>query len=110
MSVLDNIMSGRNLKIKATSCGRPALAGAEKEREIMHREAVRKSSTSLKSGFRKTPVVAALRPAKRVDLGRAAVDRRCCCWTSRWRHERRGKAGHVPFVDVNDEFGTTTWC
>jgi branched-chain amino acid transport system ATP-binding protein len=88
MSVLDNIMTGRNLKMK-TNIFQQAM------RWLRRPSARKPSSASFVEkiidfleiqAYRKTPV--GRLPyglQKRVDLGRAlAMEPRCCCWTSRW--------------------------
>ena len=73
MSVLDNIMSGRNLKIKSGILMQALRLGPAEREEIRHREAVERIIDFLEiQAFRKTPV--GQRPSglqKRVDLGRA---------------------------------------
>jgi hypothetical protein len=78
MSVLDNIMSGRNLKMKtgllAQALRNPWFGSAEKE-EIEHREFVERIIDFLEiQAYRKTPV--GRLPyglQKRVDLGRSGL-------------------------------------
>ena len=71
-----------------------------KKEELEHRQKVEEVIDFLEiQHIRKTPV--GRLPyglQKRVELARAlaAPSRRCCCRRADGRHERRGKAGHVP--------------
>ena len=101
MSVLDNIMTGRNLQdADAASCWQALCCGPAEREEIEHREFVERIIDFLEiQAIRKTPVgPAALRPAEargaRPRAGgraRAAAARR-----ADGGHERRGEGGHVP--------------
>jgi branched-chain amino acid transport system ATP-binding protein len=115
MSVLDNIMTGRNLRMK-TNLFQQAVRGfgwgaAERE-EIEHREAVEKIIDFLEiQPFRKTPV--GRLPyglQKRVDLGRAlAMEPTVLLLDEPMAgmnvEEKQDMCRFV--LDVNDEFGTT---
>ena len=90
MSVLDNIMTGRNLRMhSATCCCRRCTDRAGREREeIAHREAVElhhrfPRDPGLPQDAGGAPAVRAAKargPGPRPRDGPAA----CCCWTSRW--------------------------
>ena len=73
MSVLDNLMSGRNLKMKTNLLQQALWWGAAEREEVAHREAVERIIDFLEiQAWRKTPV--GRLPyglQKRVDLGRA---------------------------------------
>ena len=73
MSVLDNIMSGRNLMMKATFWENALSIGRAKREELEHREEVEKIIEFLGlQSLRKTPVASlAYGLQKRVELGRA---------------------------------------
>ena len=73
MSVLDNIMSGRNLMMKATFWEHALGIGRAKREELEHREEVEKIIEFLGlQSIRKTPVASlAYGLQKRVELGRA---------------------------------------
>ena len=87
MSVIDNIMTGRNLKIKSNLLLQ-ALRIGPAEREIHHREYVEHIIDFLEiQAFRKTPVgQLPYGLQKRVDLGRAPRrwSPRCCCSMNPW--------------------------
>jgi branched-chain amino acid transport system ATP-binding protein len=105
MSVIDNIMSGRNLRMKTNilqqAFRNPWFSSAERE-ETEHREFVEKIIDFLEiQAFRKTPV--GRLPyglQKRVDLGRALAMQ-----PSVLLLEKQDMSRFV--LDVNDEFGTT---
>lgn len=89
MSVLDNIMTGRNLRMKSNIISQAfRIFGAEKE-EIEHREFVENIIDFLEiQAYRKVPV--GRLPyglQKRVWIWAApwrwSLD--CCCWMSQWR-------------------------
>jgi branched-chain amino acid transport system ATP-binding protein len=84
MSVIDNIMTGRNLKIRSNILMQ-ALRPAERE-EMPPR--VRRAHHRLprNPGLPQDPVgQLPYGLQKRVDLGRAwPWPPRCCCWTSPW--------------------------
>ncbi|HRD97310.1 MAG TPA: ABC transporter ATP-binding protein [Rubrivivax sp.] len=115
MSVLDNIMSGRNLKMKtgllAQALRNPWFGSAEKE-EIAHREFVERIIDFLEiQAYRKTPV--GRLPyglQKRVDLGRAlAMEPQVLLLDEPMAgmnvEEKQDMCRFV--LDINDEFGTT---
>ena len=115
MSVLDNIMTGRNLKMK-TNIFQQAVRGfgwgaAERE-ESEHREVVEKIIDFLEiQPYRKTPV--GKMPyglQKRVDLGRAlAMEPQVLLLDEPMAgmnvEEKQDMSRFI--LDVNDEFGTT---
>ncbi len=116
MSVLDNIMSGRNLKIKsgilAQAFRNPFGIGPAEKEEIMHREAVEKIIDFLEiQAYRKTPVgQLPYGLQKRVDLGRAlAMEPQVLLLDEPMAgmnvEEKQDMCRFV--LDVNDEFGTT---
>ncbi len=112
MSVLDNLMTGRNLKM---SCGLLAQAfylGPNRREEIEHREKVEHIIDFLQiESVRKTPV--ARLPygiQKRVELGRAlAAEPRLLLLDEPMAgmniEEKQDMCRFI--LDVNDEFGTT---
>jgi branched-chain amino acid transport system ATP-binding protein len=115
MSVLDNIMSGRNLRMKTNllqqAFRNPWWSSAEKE-EAEHRETVEKIIDFLEiQAWRKTPV--GRLPyglQKRVDLGRAlAMEPSVLLLDEPMAgmnvEEKQDMSRFV--LDVNDEFGTT---
>ena len=101
MSVLDNIMTGRNLRMKSSLllAGAAHRPGARARRSSTARWSSASSTSSRSRRIRKTPVgQLALRPAearrprpRAADGAAAAAARR-----ADGRHERRGEAGHVP--------------
>ena len=112
MSVIDNIMSGRNLKMRAGLL-RQALwwGGAERE-EVAHREFVERIIDFLEiQAWRKTPV--GRLPyglQKRVDLGRAlAMEPQVLLLDEPMAgmnvEEKQDMSRFI--LDVNDEYGTT---
>jgi len=115
MSVLDNIMSGRNLRMKSgilqQALRNPWFGGAERE-EIAHRAFVENIIDFLEiQAFRKTPV--GRLPyglQKRVDLGRAlAMEPQVLLLDEPMAgmnvEEKQDMSRFI--LDVNDEFGTT---
>jgi ABC-type sugar transport system ATPase subunit len=99
MTVLDNIMTGRNLKMKSSFLMQALYWGPARREEIAHRIKARKSSTSSK--FRpsaKPGRPPALRPAKARGTGPRAGRRtgNPAAGRTHGRHERGRKAGHVP--------------
>jgi branched-chain amino acid transport system ATP-binding protein len=115
MSVLDNIMSGRNLKMKTNlfqqAFRNPWFSAAEKE-EHEHREYVEKIIDFLEiQAYRKTPV--GRLPyglQKRVDLGRAlAMQPQVLLLDEPMAgmnvEEKQDMSRFI--LDVNDEYGTT---
>jgi branched-chain amino acid transport system ATP-binding protein len=103
MSTLDNIMTGRNLKMNKNFLLQALHIGPARKEEMEHREFVEQIIDFLEiEAIRKTPV--GRLPyglQKRVELGRALAaepirsgwnwaghwrpSRYFCCWTSRWR-------------------------
>jgi branched-chain amino acid transport system ATP-binding protein len=115
MSVLDNIMSGRNLRMKTNllqqAFRNPWFSAAERE-ESEHREAVEKIIDFLEiQAYRKTPV--GRLPyglQKRVDLGRAlAMEPQVLLLDEPMAgmnvEEKQDMSRFI--LDVNDEYGTT---
>ncbi len=112
MSVLDNIMTGRNLRMKSGILSQAfRVFGAEKE-EIRHREFVENIIDFLEiQAYRKTPV--GRLPyglQKRVDLGRAlAMEPRLLLLDEPMAgmniEEKQDMSRFI--LDVNDEYGTT---
>ena len=112
MSVLDNLMSGRNLKIKSNIFWQALRIGPAEREEIMHREAVERIIDFLEiQAFRKTPVgQLPYGLQKRVDLGRAlAMEPQVLLLDEPMAgmnvEEKQDMCRFV--LDVNDEFGTT---
>jgi branched-chain amino acid transport system ATP-binding protein len=112
MSVLDNIMTGRNLRMKANLFQQAIRWGAAEREEIAQREAVERIIDFLEiQAFRKTPV--GRLPyglQKRVDLGRAlAMEPSVLLLDEPMAgmnvEEKQDMCRFV--LDVNDEFGTT---
>ena len=116
MSVIDNIMTGRNLRIKSNLFSQAfrnpfGIGGAEKE-EVKHREFVEHIIDFLEiQAFRKTPVgQLPYGLQKRVDLGRAlAMEPQVLLLDEPMAgmnvEEKQDMSRFV--LDVNDEFGTT---
>ena len=116
MSVIDNIMTGRNLRIRSNlfsqACRNPfGLGGAQKEEE-QHREFVEHIIDFLEiQAFRKTPVgTLPYGLQKRVDLGRAlAMEPQMLLLDEPMAgmnlEEKQDMSRFI--LDVNDEFGTT---
>ena len=116
MSVIDNIMTGRNLRIKSNLFAQAfrnpfGIGGAQKEEE-QHREFVEHIIDFLEiQAFRKTPV--GRLPyglQKRVDLGRAlAMEPQVLLLDEPMAgmnlEEKQDMSRFI--LDVNDEFGTT---
>lgn len=115
MSVLDNIMSGRNLRMRTNVFQQmfrnPWWSAAEKE-EVEHREFVEKIIDFLEiQAYRKTPV--GRLPyglQKRVDLGRAlAMEPQVLLLDEPMAgmnvEEKQDMSRFI--LDVNDEYGTT---
>jgi branched-chain amino acid transport system ATP-binding protein len=113
MSVLDNIMTGRNLRIKSNLFLQALRIGPAEREEIRHREAVENaSSTSWRSRpFARRPVgQLPYGLQKRVDLGRAlAMEPQVLLLDEPMAgmnvEEKQDMCRFV--LDVNDEFGTT---
>lgn len=112
MSVIDNIMSGRNLKIKSNLLMQALRIGPALKEEIAHREFVEHIIDFLEiQAYRKTPVgQLPYGLQKRVDLGRAlAMEPRVLLLDEPMAgmnvEEKQDMCRFI--LDVNDEFGTT---
>ena len=112
MSVLDNIMSGRNLKIKSNIFMQALRIGPAEREEIKHREYVEQIIDFLEiQPFRKTPVgQLPYGLQKRVDLGRAlAMEPQVLLLDEPMAgmnvEEKQDMSRFI--LDVNDEYGTT---
>ncbi len=112
MSVLDNIMSGRNLRMKSGIFAQAFRLGSAEREEIRNREFVENIIDFLEiQAYRKTPV--GRLPyglQKRVDLGRAlAMEPRMLLLDEPMAgmniEEKQDMSRFI--LDVNDEFGTT---
>ncbi|RYF70410.1 MAG: ABC transporter ATP-binding protein, partial [Comamonadaceae bacterium] len=112
MSVLDNIMTGRNLKMKSGILAQALRWGPAEREELMHREFVEHIIDFLEiQAFRKTPV--GRLPyglQKRVDLGRAlAMEPQVLLLDEPMAgmnvEEKQDMSRFI--LDVNDEFGAT---
>ena len=113
MSVLDNIMTGRNLRMKCGLLAQAFRLGRAEREEIQHREFVENIVDFLEiQAYRKTPV--GRLPyglQKRVDLGRAlAMEPRLLLLDEPMAgmniEEKQDMSRFI--LDVNDEFGTTS--
>ena len=112
MSVLDNIMTGRNLRIKSNLLLQALRIGPAEREEIRHREYVERIIDFLEiQAFRKTPVgQLPYGLQKRVDLGRAlAMEPQVLLLDEPMAgmnlEEKQDMCRFI--LDVNDEFGTT---
>ena len=112
MSVLDNIMSGRNLHMKRNLLWQALRIGPAAREEIEHREKVERIIDFLEiQAHRKTPVGGlSCGLQKRVDLGRAlAMEPRVLLLDEPMAgmnvEEKQDMCRFI--LDVNDEFGTT---
>ncbi|HSV35907.1 MAG TPA: ABC transporter ATP-binding protein [Ramlibacter sp.] len=112
MSVLDNIMTGRNLRIRSNLFLQALRIGPAEREEIRHREFVEHIIDFLEiQPFRKTPVgQLPYGLQKRVDLGRAlAMEPQVLLLDEPMAgmnvEEKQDMCRFV--LDVNDEFGTT---
>ena len=112
MSVIDNIMTGRNLKIKSNLLLQALRIGPAEREEIRHREFVEHIIDFLEiQAFRKTPVgQLPYGLQKRVDLGRAlAMEPQVLLLDEPMAgmnvEEKQDMCRFI--LDVNDEFGTT---
>jgi branched-chain amino acid transport system ATP-binding protein len=112
MSVLDNIMSGRNLRMKSNLFQQAIRFGYAEREEMQHREVVEKIIDFLEiQAWRKTPV--GRLPyglQKRVDLGRAlAMEPQVLLLDEPMAgmnvEEKQDMSRFI--LDVNDEYGTT---
>ncbi len=112
MSVLDNIMTGRNLRIRSNLLLQALRIGPAEREEIRHREAVERIIDFLEiQALRKTPVgQLPYGLQKRVDLGRAlAMEPQVLLLDEPMAgmnlEEKQDMCRFI--LDVNDEFGTT---
>ena len=112
MSVLDNIMTGRNLRIKSNLLMQALRIGPAEREEIRHREFVERIIDFLEiQAYRKSPVgQLPYGLQKRVDLGRAlAMEPQVLLLDEPMAgmnvEEKQDMSRFV--LDVNDEFGTT---
>ena len=112
MSVIDNIMTGRNLKIKSNLFLQALRIGPAQREEEKHREFVEHIIDFLEiQAFRKTPVgQLPYGLQKRVDLGRAlAMEPQLLLLDEPMAgmnvEEKQDMSRFV--LDVNEEFGTT---
>ena len=112
MSVIDNIMSGRNLKIKSNILMQALRLGPAQREEEVHREFVEHIIDFLEiQAFRKSPVgQLPYGLQKRVDLGRAlAMEPKVLLLDEPMAgmnlEEKQDMCRFI--LDVNDEFGTT---
>ncbi|CAM5786470.1 ABC transporter ATP-binding protein [Castellaniella caeni] len=112
MSVLDNIMTGRNLRMKSGILAQALRLGSAEREELAHRAFVENIIDFLQlQAYRKTPV--GRLPyglQKRVDLGRAlAMEPRMLLLDEPMAgmniEEKQDMSRYI--LDVNDEFGTT---
>ena len=112
MSVIDNIMTGRNLQIKSNLLMQALRVGPAQREEEAHREKVEHIIDFLEiQAFRKTPVgQLPYGLQKRVDLGRAlAMEPQVLLLDEPMAgmnlEEKQDMCRFI--LDVNDEFGTT---
>jgi branched-chain amino acid transport system ATP-binding protein len=112
MSVLDNLMTGRNLRIRSNILLQALRIGPAEREEIRHREYVERIIDFLEiQAFRKVPVgQLPYGLQKRVDLGRAlAMEPQVLLLDEPMAgmnlEEKQDMCRFV--LDVNDEFGTT---
>ena len=112
MSVLDNIMTGRNLRMKCNIFQQALWLGPALREEIAHREKVEEIVDFLEiQAYRKTPVgQLPYGLQKRVDLGRAlAMEPQVLQLDDPMAgmnvEEKQDMCRFI--LDVNDEFGTT---
>src|SRR5678815_4606380 len=112
MSVLDNIMTGRNLRIRSNLLLQALRFGPAEREEIRHREFVERIIDFLEiQAWRKTPVgQLPYGLQKRVDLGRAlAMEPQVLLLDEPMAgmnvEEKQDMSRFI--LDVNDEFGTT---
>jgi len=112
MSVLDNIMTGRNLRMKSNLFMQAIRLGPAEREEIAHRKRVEEIIDFLEiQPYRKTPVgQLPYGLQKRVDLGRAlALEPQVLLLDEPMAgmnvEEKQDMCRFI--LDVNDEFGTT---
>lgn len=112
MSVLDNIMTGRNLRMKSGLLAQALRLGSAEREELQHREAVERIIDFLEiQAYRKTPV--GRLPyglQKRVDLARAlAMEPKLLLLDEPMAgmnvEEKQDMCRFI--LDVNDQLGTT---
>jgi branched-chain amino acid transport system ATP-binding protein len=112
MSVLDNIMTGRNLKMRCNVLQQAVYWGAAQREELAHRQVVEEIIDFLEiQHIRKTPV--GRLPyglQKRVELGRALAAEPSILlldepMAGMNMEEKQDMCRFI--LDVNDEFGTT---
>ncbi|MFA5664485.1 ABC transporter ATP-binding protein [Castellaniella sp.] len=112
MSVIDNIMTGRNLKVRSNLFQQAVWLGPASREEVRHRRFVEEIIDFLEiQSYRKTPVgQLPYGLQKRVDLGRALamepqmvlLDEPMAGMSIEEKHDMSRF-----ILDVNDEFGTT---
>ncbi len=112
MSVLDNIMTGRNLQMRSNIFLQALRIGPAQREELAHREQVERIIDFLEiQAYRKTPVgQLPYGLQKRVDLGRAlALEPQMLLLDEPMAgmnvEEKQDMCRFI--LDVNDEFGTT---
>jgi len=112
MSVLDNIMTGRNLRMHSSLLSQALYIGPNRREELEHREKVERIIDFLQiESVRKTPVGRLpYGVQKRVELGRAlAAEPRLLLLDEPMAgmniEEKQDMCRFI--LDVNDEFGTT---
>jgi branched-chain amino acid transport system ATP-binding protein len=112
MSVLDNLMTGRNLRMRSNLFQQAFYLGAAKREELIHRERVEQIIDFLEiQAIRKTPVgQLPYGLQKRVDLGRAlAMEPKLLLLDEPMAgmnmEEKQDMCRFV--LDINREFGTT---
>ena len=112
MSVLDNLMAGRNLRMRAGILAQALRIGPAEREELEHRAVVERIIDFLEiQAIRKTPVgQLPYGLQKRVELGRAlALDPKILLLDEPMggcNHEEKEDMARF-ILDVNDEFGTT---